>query len=592
MSGSHELETEDHPVIAEVTVRIDSDEIGPVWVQLAAIMRIRSRSALLHLCLLILVVGAPAVLAQSDPAQPEDQAAEVVIDGRAVLRVRGIKGYGAELRASLISERLVRLASDPYFNPASITVVESDISSDIVSSDNILMSVFDVDAQAEGQDRQALAAVYARLLQAEIDQYRRDHSYGSLLKASLLALLATLALTVALFLIQRLYRKIESEMVVWSHTRIVPTLLHKSEIIRPEQMSSLILGVGKFIRLAAVLVLLYFYIGTVFSFFPATHALAGGLLDFVIGPLKTILHALRIQVPKLFFIFILALITKYALKLIRAFFDGVERGAIEISGFDKDWSTPTYKLVRILAIAFAVTIAYPYIPGSDSDAFKGVSIFLGVLVSLGSTSLVSNVVAGLTLTYMGAFKIGDRVKIDDYVGDVVATGLQATHIKTPKNEIVSVPNSLITTNHVTNYSVLARKQGLILHTTAGIGYDTPWRQVHAMLVMAAEKTPGLLREPRPFVFQKSLDDFCVTYELNAYTDRPHEMGRLYSNLHRNIQDLFNEYGVQIMTPAYRADKEAPVVVPKENWHAAPADQFSEAEEEIEDRKPSDAVTPA
>lgn len=544
------------------------------------------------LCLLILVAGAPVVLAQSDLAQPPDQTADVVIDGRVVLRVRGIKGYAAELRASLISERMVRLASDPYFNPASIIVVESDMSSDILTYDNILMSVFDLDAEAEGQGRQALAALYASLLRAEIDKYRRDHSTGSFLKASLLALLVTLAFIVVLFLIQRLYRRTRSGLVVWSQTRIVPTLLEESEIIQPDQMSSLILGMVKFIRLAAVLVLLYFYIGTVFSFFPSTHSFAGGLLDFVIGPLKTIWHASRIQIPKLFFIFILALITKYALKLIRAFFAGVERGAIEINGFDPDWATPTYKLVRILAIAFAVTIAYPYIPGSDSDAFKGVSIFLGVLVSLGSTSLVSNVVAGLTLTYMGAFKVGDRVKIDDYMGDVLATGLQATHLKTPKNEIISVPNSLITTNHVINYSALARKKGLILHTTAGIGYNTPWRQVHAMLLMAAEKTPGLLSEPKPFVYQKSLDDFSVTYELNAYTDRPQEMGRLYSNLHKNIQDLFNEYGVQIMTPAYKADKEVPVVVPKENWYAAPAERFSEGEEKTEDPKPSAGVAPA
>jgi len=555
-------------------------------------MIIRLRSVLLSLCLSILGVGGQVVFAQSDVAQPEGQTADVLIDGQTVLRVRGIKGAGAELRATAISERIVRFASDPYFNPASINVIESDISSDIVSSDNILMSVFDLDAQAEGQSRQELASLYSRLILAEIDRYRHDHSKRNLLKGSLFALLATLSLILAIFLIHRFYRRIQSALVEWSHTRIVPTLLQKSEVISPDQMSALILALVRFIRLAAVLALLYFYIGLVFSFFPSTRSLAGELLAFVIRPIETIWQAIRVQVPKLFFIFILVLITRYVLKLMRAFFGSVERGAIDITGFDRDWAAPTYKLSKILAIAFTATIAYPYIPGSGSDAFKGVSIFLGVLVSIGSTSFVSNVVAGLTVTYMRAFKAGDRVKIGEFTGDVVAMGLQATHLRTPKNEIVSVPNAMITHNQVINYSALARTQGLILHTTAGIGYDAPWRQVHAMLLMAAEKTPGLLREPPPFVHQKSLDDFCVTYELNAYTDQPQAMGRLYSNLHKNIQDLFNEYGVQIMTPAYRADKEVPVVVPKEDWYTPPADRFKDAEEAPEDRKGSDEGAPA
>jgi small-conductance mechanosensitive channel len=178
--------------------------------------------------------------------------------------------------------------------------------------------------------------------------------------------------------------------------------------------------------------------------------------------------------------------------------------------------------------------------------------------------------AGYTLVYRRVFKVGDRVKIADFMGDVMEIRLQVTHLRTIKNEEIVVPSSMIINSHVINYSSLARQQGLILHTAVTIGYDAPWRQVHALLLMAAEKTPGLLREPAPFVLQTSLDDFYVSYELNAYTDNPLTMIQVYSDLHENIQDAFNEYGVQIMSPSYRFDPERPKVVPKDQWYAAPS----------------------
>jgi small-conductance mechanosensitive channel len=267
---------------------------------------------------------------------------------------------------------------------------------------------------------------------------------------------------------------------------------------------------------------------------------------------------------------IIVLITVYVLKLTRLFFNEIEKGTLTLKGFYPEWAQPSYRISRLLVIAFAAVVAFPYIPGSESPAFKGISIFLGVLFSLGSTSFIANILAGYALTYRRVFKIGDRVKISDFIGDVVETKLQVTHLRTIKNEEIIVPNSMIVNSHVINYSSLAREKGLILHTSVTIGYDAPWRQVHAMLLMAAEKTPGLLREPPPFVLQKSLDDFYVNYELNVYTDNPLEMARLYSELHQNIQDAFNEYGVQIMSPSYRFDPDQPKVVPKDKWYVAPA----------------------
>jgi small-conductance mechanosensitive channel len=224
-----------------------------------------------------------------------------------------------------------------------------------------------------------------------------------------------------------------------------------------------------------------------------------------------------------------------------------------------------------LVIAFALVVAYPYIPGSESDAFKGVSIFLGVIFSLGSSSAVSNIIAGYTMIYRRAFKIGDRVQIGDFRGDVTAKGLLTTHLLTIKNEVVVVPNSLILNSHLVNYSTLAQEKGLILHSSVGVGYGIPWRQVEAMLKLAADRTPGLLKNPLPFVLLKSLDQFSVEYEINAYCPEAQSMAKIYAELHRNILDLFNEYGVQIMTPAYEGDPKGPKVVPKEKWFSSPAE---------------------
>jgi small-conductance mechanosensitive channel len=277
----------------------------------------------------------------------------------------------------------------------------------------------------------------------------------------------------------------------------------------------------------------------------------------------------------MFFLAILFSITRYLLKLVHLFFAAVGRGEVALSGFDPEWAESTYKLVRVVAVVFTLVVAYPYIPGSDSEAFKGISIFIGIIFSLGSSSAIANLIAGYLMTYRRAFRVGDRVKIGETMGDVIETRLQVTHLKTIKNEEVIIPNSTILNNEVVNYSSLARRDGLILHATVDIGYGTPWRQVEAMLLMAAQRTAGLMKEPLPFILQEALGGFAVTYELNVYCDNAQSMGKTYTALRRNILDVFNEYGVQIMTPAYEGDPEAPKVVRKEDWFNAPA-QTTEA----------------
>jgi small-conductance mechanosensitive channel len=251
-------------------------------------------------------------------------------------------------------------------------------------------------------------------------------------------------------------------------------------------------------------------------------------------------------------------------------FDAVGRGALGFPGFEADWALPTYKIVRFALVAFGIVVAYPYLPGSQSDAFKGVSLFVGVLFSLGSTSAISNLIAGYVLIYRRVFKVGDMVKIADVIGEVTEFRIQVTRLRSFKNEEVVFPNSQILGAQITNYSVLARGEGLILHTEVGIGYETPWRQVEAMLLAAAEDTPGILRTPAPFVLQRALANCAVTYELNVYCANAQRMLEVYADMHRQILDVFNQYNVQIMTPLYIADPPEPKVVPPAQWYAAPA----------------------
>ena len=243
---------------------------------------------------------------------------------------------------------------------------------------------------------------------------------------------------------------------------------------------------------------------------------------------------------------------------------------MKLSSFDRDLAWPTYRIVRVVVLVFAIVMAYPHIPGSNSDAFKGISVLLGLIISLGSSCIIGNIIAGYSLIYRRPFKVGDRIKVNDVVGEVTEIRVLTTRLRSLKNEEVVLPNSTVLNSEVINYSTLMRDQGLILHTTVGIGYETPWRQVEAMLKEAASRTGGLLKKPKPFVLQKKLGDYAVTYEINAYCADAHNMAQIYSALHRNILDIFNEYGVAIMTPSYIADPPEPKLVSKDQWYAPPA----------------------
>ncbi len=503
-------------------------------------------------------------------ASGKRQVANVTLDGSALFPLRGIAAYPAEQRAREVRERIVDFADDSSLSVDELRVVEESDRSRIVGGQLDIVSILDVDAELEAIERHLLADAYLAKIRLAVDRYREDRSPGVLARNAAYAGGVVLVTGLLLWGVIRLFRWLES----WARNKVsksVGELATKSSwLISPNQIWKLLANLMRFLRIAAVIVLVYFLLNTVLGLFPWTRGFAKSLFKLVLNPLESLWLGFVDAIPDIVFLIVLFFVVRYILALVRGFFERVNRGSIKLEGFEREWAMPTFKILRILIVAFAIVIAYPYIPGSDSLAFKGVSVFLGVIFSMGSTSFVSGAIAGLTMTYRGAFREGDRIRIGDVTGIVTEIRLMVTRIRTAKNEIVVIPNSNILNTDVVNYSTMAREDKLILHTDVGIGYDTPWRQVEAMLLEAASRTEGLLGEPKPFVLQKQLGDYAVIYELNAYCNDDNGIPALYSTLHANIQDVFNEYGVQIMSPAYEDDPDEPKVVPREQWYAAPA----------------------
>jgi small-conductance mechanosensitive channel len=435
-----------------------------------------------------------------------------------------------------------------------------------------VVRLVDDDAGIEGLERSAYAKIASERIAAAIATYRASRTREALIASAWRAAAATVVAAVVLLVLFWGLRALRALVERRYRERVKTLTISSFEVLRAERIWAVVRGVVRLLAAVAAIGVVVTYLRYALGQFPWTRAIALDVAEWVVAPLRIIGAGLLARIPDLIFLAVLFLIVRYVLRVLYAFFSAAGRGEVDLKGFDPDWAEPTYKIVRLGLIAFALVVAYPYIPGSSSAAFQGVSIFLGILLSLGSSSAIANVIAGYTMIYRKAFREGDVIRIADTFGYVSTVRLQVTHLRTPKNEEVIIPNSTILAGEVINYSTLAKTEGLILHTTVGIGYETPWRQVEAMLIEAAERTPLLLKDPKPYVLERQLGDFAVTYEINAYCAEPRTMHRTYAELHRHILDVFNEYGVQIMTPAYEGDPEVPKLVPKDRMHLPPAKQ--------------------
>ncbi|HEX4949528.1 MAG TPA: mechanosensitive ion channel domain-containing protein [Blastocatellia bacterium] len=387
-----------------------------------------------------------------------------------------------------------------------------------------------------------------------------------------LALLVLLALVVFVWGVNVLFRwalqRVSARTDRWRYIR---------QYVRRQYARRLRVALVALLRLARALIILaalVVFVPIELRLLPWTHDIAPVVQEYLLAPLRAFGHGFIKHLPNLLAMLVIFFLAWVLLRIARAVFAEIGRGAIRISGFDQNWAPFTYKITAVLIWICALLVAFPYVPGSETMAFRGVTIFLGALFSLSSTAIISNVLAGIILTYTSAFRIGEVIKIGETLGIATARRLLTTRLRTFKNEEVSIPNAVILNSHVTNYSTMARAEGVILHTTITIGYNAPWQKVHELLIAAARATPFVLERPAPFVLQTSLNDFHISYQINIYTDKPRELLNIYSALHHNIQDQFNTAGVEIMSPGYTSLRDGnEITIPPQHraaeYHAPP-----------------------
>jgi small-conductance mechanosensitive channel/Skp family chaperone for outer membrane proteins len=480
----------------------------------------------------------------------------VGIMGDTLFRIFSKRGeLSAQERATTLTKKIRELYDDDFLVIDSFKSTETENTYTIMYGNTIVLSLNETDALWYDKNLSELGNEFRQKISDSIRAAKHEFSLSKILIRIGLVVLVIAIMWFFIWLIRYTNRKllytIGNKKEKW-----LKKLAYKDyTFLNEEQEYQGILFITKLLRWFVYIVIIYISLSAVFSIFPFTRGWADKLIQLILSPLKGIFISIWNYLPNLFSILAIFFVMKYFIKFVKYIFTEIESEKLKLSGFHPDWAMPTFSIVRFLLYAFMFVLIFPFLPGSDSNIFKGVSVFIGVLFSLGSTSAIANLVAGLVITYMRPFKVGDRIKIGDITGDVIEKSLLVTRVKTPKNEEVTIPNSSVLSGNTTNYSTLARTEGLIIHTTVTIGYDVPWKKMYQALLNAADRTDLILKEPKPFVLQTSLDDFYVAYQINGYTRETNRHNRIYSVLHQNIQDCCNEMGIEILSPHYRAARD-------------------------------------
>ena len=426
----------------------------------------------------------------------------------------------------------------------------------------------DVD-QLTGETQESKVAEAVSNLQLAITEAEELRMPRRLLVSALIVLLATAVVLLLLRTLVRVRRHLAVRLQGSAQRRLEKLAAGDSQFVRASRAVDLLRRLLSLGFAIAALIVAYWWLQFVLRRFPYTRPWGESLRTFLIDRLATFgLHIVQ-TVPDLFTVLLVLFLTRFVARLSNHLFQAVEEGRIAIPYVYPETAQPTRRLVSILLWLLAVVVSYPYLPGSESDAFKGLSVFVGLVISLGSSGIVNQLMSGLTMTYSRAVRNGEFVRIGEVEGTVIQVGGLSTKIKTPRGEDVTIPNAVVVGQVTTNYSRHAT-EGVYVPTSITIGYDTPWRQVQALLLLAAERTAGVRTLPKPLVRQTALEDFYVHYTLLVCLEQPHLRSATLNALHQNILDAFNEFGVQITSPNYEADPEAPKVVPRDKWFSAPA----------------------
>ncbi|MEZ5565955.1 MAG: mechanosensitive ion channel [Gammaproteobacteria bacterium] len=510
--------------------------------------------------------GAAAAPASAGEGENQTGAETVRFRGEPLFEVRAQLGrLTPRARATAIAGRIEAVVDAGESVLGHIRTEERTRSTEILAGEQHVLSVTDADALPTGRTRQQLAADYTVVLGAALEREFQGRSAKGLIIGAVVTLVATLLLISFIYYLNKLAPRVRTAIRDAGLRYINALKFRGTELLPAASVADGLVQLSRFLQVVLILLATVVYLEAVLSAFPWTTELAVMLRQTLIDAFQLVGVGVLRYVPNVFYIAVILFVTHYLLRFARLFFIALSRGSMTITGFYPEWAMPSFKILRFLTYAFAAVVIFPYLPGSGSPAFQGISLFLGLLFSLGSTSAIANMVAGVVLTYMRPFRDGDRVKIADTIGDIIGKDLLVVRVRTIKNVEVTIPNAMVLNNHIINFSACADQAGLILHTTVTIGYDVPWARVHELLIAAAGRTDGIVAKPAPFVLQTALNDFNVSYELNAYTDAPNRMATIYSALHQSIQDEFNQAGVEIMSPNYIAARDGnPSTIPADH----------------------------
>lgn len=457
-------------------------------------------------------------------------------------------------RAMIISNRIQKIDSHT-FNKDSLITLNNASSTEIYYRDQIILSINNLDTLNTNKSKIELAQTYNSLISNNLElaesKYIPQNIFLKVAFVTLILIGLWLTLKLIAFLHTKTIKFIEKNKDKW----LKSLTYNNYTFITPEQELSVILLLVKIVNWFLILLIVYIFFPLIFSVFEFTRGWSNYLFDLIWSSFGQIFISIWHYLPNLIKIAAIILVMKYFVRFVKYIFSEIKDEKLEISGFHPDWAIPTFTIIRFLLFAFMFILIFPLLPGSDSNIFKGVSVFLGVLLSLGSSSAIANMVAGLVITYMRPFKIGDRINIGNTTGNVVEKTLLVTRLKTIKNEEITIPNSAVLNGNTVNYSSYSKNEGLIINTTVTLGYDVPYNLVYKALLEAATRTNHIQKNPKPFVLQTSLEDFYVSYQLNAYTQEANKQALIYSELHQHIQDTCNENGIEILSPHYRAQRD-------------------------------------
>lgn len=463
-------------------------------------------------------------------------------------------GHSPRSRADDIQETILKIGESHALRRDSVHIYDSELTADVMYGDKVIMSVTDQDGLWQNETRLELAKQYVPVISNKISELKDENSILQIAKRAGLFILVLVVQYFLFRLTNYLFKKIRRRIIWLMQNRLKSITIREYEFLDTHRQGRVLMFFSNMVRYLILLIQLTISVPILFVIFPQTEDLALKIFSYMLEPVKMILKSIITYIPNLFIILAIYYCIKYIIKGIQYIANEIESEKLKITGFYPDWAQPTSNIIRFLLYAFMIAMIYPYLPGSSSGVFQGISVFVGLIISLGSSTVIGNIIAGLVITYMRPFKLGDRIRLNDTTGNVIEKTPFVTRLRTPKNEVVTIPNAFIMSSHTTNYSASARQYGLIIHSTVTIGYDAPWRQVHQLLIHAAKATPGVLEQPEPFVLETELSDFYPCYQINAYIREADRLAQIYSDLHQNIQDKFNEAGVEIMSPHYRAER--------------------------------------